>query len=91
MKNTDQTQENIKLKQRLAALELQLSEQNNTLKKQDSALENKDHKIQTLEEYIRYMVQQRFGSSSEKLSVDQINLFDEAELLSDDDASDEGR
>jgi transposase len=35
------------------------------------------------------MVQQRFGSSSEKLSVDQINLFDEAELLSDDDASDE--
>ncbi len=89
MKNTDQTQENIKLKQRLAALELQLSEQNNTLKKQDSALENKDHKIQTLEEYIRYMVQQRFGSSSEKLSVDQINLFDEAELLSDDDASDE--
>jgi transposase len=82
MKNADQTQENIELKQRLAALELQLSKQNN-------ALDNKDHKIQTLEEYIRYMVQQRFGSSSEKLSVDQINLFDEAELLSDDDASDE--
>ena len=87
MNNADQTQENIELKQRLAALELQLSEQNVTLKKQDSALkkqdsalENKDHKIQTLEEYIRYMVQQRFGSSSEKLSADQINLFDEAEL-----------
>jgi hypothetical protein len=35
------------------------------------------------------MVQQRFGSLSEKLSADQINLFDEAELLSDDDAPDE--
>jgi transposase len=35
------------------------------------------------------MVQQCFSSSSEKLSADQINLFDEAELLSDDDASDE--
>jgi hypothetical protein len=34
-------------------------------------------------------VQQRFGSSSEKLGVDQINLFDEAELLSDGDAPDE--
>jgi transposase len=68
---------------------LQLSEKNITLKKQDDALENKDHKIQTLEEYIRYMVQQRFGSSSEKLSVDQIGLFDEAELLSDDDSPDE--
>ena len=56
MKNADQTQELTELKQRLAMLELQLSKQNN-------ALENKDHKIQTLEEYIRYMVQQRFGSS----------------------------
>jgi transposase len=77
-------------------LELQLLNQKSTLKKQehtlknkDDALENKDHKVQTLEEYIRYMVQQCFGSSSEKLSADQINLFDEAELLSDDDASDE--
>jgi transposase len=84
MNNADQTQEIIKLKQRLAALDLLLSEQNNILKKQDNALENKDHKIQTLEEYIRYMIQKRFGSSSENLSVDQINLFDEAELLSDD-------
>ena len=82
MNNADKTQELTELKQRLAAMELQLSKQNN-------ALENKDHKIETLEEYIRYMVQQRFGSSSEKLSADQINLFDEAELLSDDDASDE--
>jgi hypothetical protein len=38
MKNADVIQENIKLKQSLAALELQLYEQNNTLKKQDKAL-----------------------------------------------------
>ncbi|MCP4832786.1 MAG: IS66 family transposase, partial [Gammaproteobacteria bacterium] len=44
-------------------------------------------KRRTLEEYIRHMVRQRFGSSSEKVSADQLNLFDEAELLSDDNAS----
>jgi uncharacterized coiled-coil protein SlyX len=67
MKNADQTQEFTNLKQRFAALELQLSEKKITLRKQDSALENKDHKIQTLEKYISYMVQRRFGLSSEKL------------------------
>jgi transposase len=35
------------------------------------------------------MVQQRFGSSSEKLNANQISLFDEAKLLSDDGPSDE--
>ncbi len=80
MKNADETQAIIDLKQRLAALESQLS-----LNK--IMLENKEHKIRTLEEYIRHMVRQRFGSSSEKVSADQLNLFDEAELLSDDNAS----
>lgn len=86
MKNADKAQEIIALKQRLAALESQLSEQSITRRKQDHSLVNKDHKIQTLEEYIRNMVQQRFGSSSEKLGTDQFSLFDEAELLSDDNA-----
>lgn len=87
MKNTDQTQEINELKQRLAALESQLSEQDKAIASKDKSLEIKDRNILTLREYIRYMEQQRFGSSSEKLSPDQLNLFDEAELLSDDDES----
>ena len=65
MKNADQTQENTELKTTLCRVGVTAVRTNFHTKKQDSALENKDHKIQTLEEYIRYMVQKRFGSSSE--------------------------
>lgn len=44
---------------------------------------------QRLEEYIRYMNQQRFGSSSEKINAHQIGLFDEAELLSEEAVDDD--
>tara|TARA_R110002073_G_scaffold333209_1_gene520423 strand:+ start:78 stop:1571 length:1494 start_codon:yes stop_codon:yes gene_type:complete len=44
-------------------------------------LSDKDQRIKTLEEYIRYMKQQQFGASSEKLSADQMVLFDESEAL----------
>ena len=37
-------------------------------------LSDKDQRIKTLEEYIRYMKQQQFGASSEKLSADQMVL-----------------
>jgi transposase len=55
------------------------------LNKKDAQLTKKSDKIATLEEYIRYMTQQRFGASSEKWSPDQLGLFDEAEILSDED------
>ncbi len=98
MKNTDILTENEQLKQRLAALESQLSEKNSTIQNQEKFLEKKeislaikDHRIQTLEEYIRYMEQQRFGPSSEKVSPDQLGLglFDEAELMEEEDKSEE--
>jgi len=57
----------------------------NTLLKKEALISKKSDKISTLEEYIRYMTQQRFGASSEKWSPDQLGLFDEAELLSDED------
>ena len=47
--------------------------------------EEKDAHQKTVEEYIRYMTQQRFGASSEKLNDAQLGLFDEVELLSTDD------
>lgn len=100
MKNPHLTCENEQLIQRILALETQLSEQQRVLDsqqksieikdknlvKQDALLVKKTNKIATLEEYIRYMAQQRFGASSERFVADQLGLFDEAELLSDEDA-----
>jgi len=96
MKNHELSQENKQLQQRILALEIQLSEQKSVLDGKDKSLLKKDlqitkksDKIAALEEYIRYMTQQRFGASSEKWSPDQLGLFDEAELLSDEDDAQE--
>ncbi len=99
MKKHPLTLSNEQLIQRILSLETQLAEQksvlddkdkiitnkDNTLLKKDVLLTKKSDKIATLEEYIRYMTQQRFGASSEKWSPDQLGLFDEAEILSDED------
>jgi transposase len=66
-----------------------LKDANKVLLKKDAQLTKKSDKIATLEEYIRYMTQQRFGASSEKWSPDQLGLFDEAEILSDEDDAQE--
>ena len=96
MQNQTVNAENLLLKQQVSLLQIQLSEKDNalknkeeTLKSKDTLMAKKDHTISVLEEYIRYMKQQRFGSSSEKLSSAQLNLFDEAELLADDEVTDE--
>ncbi|MFT5813795.1 MAG: HD superfamily phosphohydrolase [Psychroserpens sp.] len=96
MKNNPVTLSNEQLMQRVLSLETQLSEQKSVLDdkdksrlKKDAQLTKKSDKIATLEEYIRYMTQQRFGASSEKWSPDQLGLFDEAEILSDEDAVEE--
>lgn len=87
MKNDSLTLNYEQLIQRVTALEAQLSAQGTVLDDKDKLLVKKTDKIATLEEYIRYMTQQRFGASSEKTSANQLGLFDEAELLSDDSPS----
>ena len=96
MKNHPVTLSNEQLMQRVLSLETQLSEQKSVLDdneksllKKDVQLTKKSDKIATLEEYIRYMTQQRFGASSEKWSPGQLGLFDEAEILSDEDDAQE--
>jgi uncharacterized coiled-coil protein SlyX len=103
MKNHPVTLSHEQLIQRILSLEAQLSKQKIVLddneksllkkdiqlNKKDAQLTNKSDKIATLEEYIRYMTQQRFGASSEKWSPDQLGLFDEAEILSDEDDAQE--
>ena len=66
-----------------------LEDADKVLLNKDAELTKKSDKIATLEEYIRYMTQQRFGASSEKWSPDQLGLFDEAEILSDEDVVEE--
>ena len=46
---------------------------------QQAQLEDKSEQISTLEEYIRLLKRQRFGTSSERASIDQLGLFNEAE------------
>ena len=96
MKNYPLTLSNEQLIQRILSLKTQLSEHKSVLDdneksllKKDVQLTTKSDKIATLEEYIRYMTQQRFGASSEKWSPDQLGLFDEAEILSDEGAVEE--
>jgi transposase/prefoldin subunit 5 len=56
---------------------------------QQAQLEDKSEQISTLEEYIRLLKQQRFGTSSERASIDQLGLFNEAEATdaAEDDAA----
>jgi transposase len=49
------------------------------IEQQSASIEQRDQRIRQLEELIRSFKQQRFGASSEKLSPDQLGLFNEAE------------
>jgi transposase len=54
-----------------------------------NALADSKAKVDSLKEQIRAFLAQRFGTSSEKISPDQINLFNEAESLVEDDQATE--
>ena len=53
------------------------------VKQKDLQIEQKDQRIQLLEEMVKTLRHKQFGASSEKTSVDQINLFNETEAESD--------
>jgi len=44
-------------------------------------LAEREQRIQTLEELVKYFRQRKFGASSEKISPDQLGLFNEAESI----------
>jgi len=66
------------LRATVAALQAQLQQQNDTLQAQASALQQRDIRIELLEEMLRLKRVQQFAARSEK-SQHQITLFDEAE------------
>ncbi len=65
------------IEQQCAGLELRDSR----IERRNRIIESRDTRIRQLEELIRSFQQQRFGASSEKLSPDQLGLFNEAEEL----------
>jgi transposase len=69
----------------LIAKDKSLEDINEVIFDKNVLITQKTDEITTLERYISYMTQQRFGASSEKLSPDHLGLLDEAELLSVDD------
>jgi len=71
----------------------ELQQENERLKallaEQKQSLTDKEQRIQTLEELIRYFKHQKFSASSEKSSTDQLGLFNEAEEIAQNDTDDE--
>ena len=57
-----------------------VTEKDQQLEIKSEQIEKKDQKIAQLLDYIQLLRQKQFGRSSEKVSKDQINLFDESEL-----------
>lgn len=68
----------------LQAYEQQLAAQEKAYlcetRKLEESARQKDQRIEQLLDYIQLLRQKRFGASSERLSKDQLQLFDEAEL-----------
>ena len=50
------------------------------MQEKERTLNEKDQRIEQLLDYILLLRKRQFGPSSEQFNIDQINLFDEAEL-----------
>ena len=64
------------LQEKISILEIEIDDKNNIL-------EEKNHYILQLEDALRQQRQKTFGTSSEKISVDQLGLFNEAEAIAE--------
>ena len=68
-----------KLPDTVEALRVLLLRRNAELEERDAELEARDAEIAQLREYVRLLRHQRFGRKSEKVSPDQLSIFNEAE------------
>ena len=58
-----------------------ISEKDSIIQSKDKLIESKDERIRKLENLVKQFQQHRFGSSSEKLTQEQVNLFEGSILL----------
>ncbi len=68
------------LSKEVVGLRKTVTEKDQQLEIKSQQIEKKDQQIAQLLDYIQLLRQKQFGRSSEKVSKDQINLFDESEL-----------
>ena len=69
------------LQQEIVILKTQIAESHHALEEKDKQIDTKNHRIQLLEELIKQFQRKTFSSSSEKISPDQLRLFNEAEAI----------
>jgi transposase len=69
-----------KLRAIIAQMTTRQAELEATLRARDQALEKRDRKIELLLERLELLRHQRFGPKADRISKDQLALFDEAEL-----------
>jgi transposase len=70
----------IELHPEVVRLQGRLAETERVLTETEQFLAERDQRIEQLLDYIALLKRQRFGPSSERVSPDQLGLFDEAEL-----------
>jgi hypothetical protein len=68
-----------KLPDTVEALRVLVLRRNAELEEREAELEARDAEIAQLREYVRLLRHQRFGRKSEKVSPDQLSIFNEAE------------
>ena len=69
----------LNLQEKIFALEQTIEDKNQLLEDKNRLLEQQNHYISRLEEALKQQRQKSFGASSEKVSPDQLGLFNEAE------------
>ena len=69
------------LQEKIVSLEEKIHEKNILIAENIAQLEQKDQYILQLEAYLKQQRRKQFGASSEKLSPDQLGLFNEAEAI----------
>jgi len=65
----------------VAALQKEIETLREQLSEKDNEITRRDSQLAALKEEIQRLLLKRFGNSSEKISVDQLGLFNEAEEL----------
>ena len=70
----------VQLKAEVIQLRDIVKEKEHAIEEKERTLNEKEQRIEQLLDYILLLRKRRFGPSSEQFNIDQINLFDEAEL-----------
>jgi transposase len=81
LKETDEVLEKERIESEILTKEIH--DQRKEIQYQKNEIARQHNKIDQLRQRLQYLLNQRYGRKSEKLSDNQLNLFDEADLIQD--------